>query len=120
MRQHMLRRQRGISLVGLLFWAVVLASSAVVGARVVPTVMEYYTIQGAVNRIARNNPATVPAVRQEFERIKQVEFSIQSINAADLQVSKENDKVKISFAYEKQIDLAGPVFLLIKYQGESK
>ncbi|HEX2013014.1 MAG TPA: DUF4845 domain-containing protein [Roseateles sp.] len=114
------RQQRGISLFGLLFWGIFLACVAVVVARVFPSVLEFYTIQGAVNRIAKNNPATVPAVRQEFERIKQVEYSIQSISSGDLVVSKDNERVRISFAYEKEVELAGPVFLLIKYQGRSQ
>lgn len=113
-------KQRGISLVGLLFWGVVLAFGGVVTAKVLPTVMEYYTIQNAIKRIARNNPPTVPAVRAEFERIKSVEYSITSISGADLQVSKDNDNVLISFAYEREIELGGPVYLLIKYQGQSK
>lgn len=110
---------RGISLIGLLFWAMFLACGGVVVARVAPTVMEFYTIQGAVNRIAKNNPATVPAAKAEFERIRQIEYSIQSITGNDLEVSKENDKVRISFAYERQVELFGPVSLLIKYQGHS-
>ena len=114
-----INQQRGFSLIGLLFWGVVLAFSAVVLARVFPTVLEFYTIQKAVDRIAVANPATVPAVRAEFERAIQVEFSIVSISAQDLVVTKDNDKLQISFAYDKQIDLAGPVFLLIKYQGKS-
>lgn len=120
MRQQLQSRQRGISLFGLLFWAIFLACGGVVVARVLPTVMEYYTIQSVLNRIVKNNPTTVPAVRQEFERIKQVEYSIQSIGGADLQVSKDNDRVQISFAYEKEVELAGPVYLLIKYQGRSQ
>lgn len=112
-------KQRGVSLIGLLFWGVVLAFTAVVLARVFPTVLEFYTIQKIVDRIAIANPATVPAVRAEFERAVQVEFSITSISAQDLVVSKENDKLQIAFAYDKQIDLAGPVFLLIKYEGKS-
>lgn len=117
---HASRRQSGISLLGLLFWAVVLSFLGIVTARVVPTVMEYYTIQGAVDRIAKGNPQTVPLARAEFDRIKQVEFSIQSISSQDLQISKDNDKVQISFAYEKQIPLAGPTYLLIKYEGQSR
>lgn len=121
MRQQSVKRSRarGISLLGLLFWAVLLACGGVVVAKVVPTVMEYYTIQNAINRIAKNNPGTVPAAKAEFERIKQIEYSIQSITGNDLVVSKENDKVRISFAYERQIELFGPVSLLIKYQGHS-
>lgn len=121
MRQQSMKRSRarGISLLGLLFWAVLLACGGVVVAKVVPTVMEYYTIQNAINRIAKNNPGTVPAAKAEFERIKQIEYSIQSITGNDLVVSKENDKVRISFAYERQIEFFGPVSLLIKYQGHS-
>ena len=35
-------------------------------------------------------------------------------------VSKENDKVVIGFAYDKQVPLYGPVYMLIKYEGRSK
>ena len=112
-------QQRGLSLIGLLFWGVVVAFAAVVLARVFPTVLEFYTIQKVVDRIAVANPATVPAVRAEFDRATQIEFSINSISAQDLVVTKDNDKLQIAFAYDKQIDLAGPVFLLIKYQGKS-
>ncbi|MBB5204390.1 hypothetical protein HNQ51_001704 [Inhella inkyongensis] len=112
-------RQRGVSLFGLLFWGVVIAFTVVVGAKIVPTVMEYSTILRAVNKVAQSNPATVAAARAEFARTKDVEYSIQ-IDPNSLQITKENDKVKISFAYEREIALGGPVFLLLKYEGESK
>ncbi len=114
------RGQRGISLLGLLFWGVLLAFTGVVAARVFPTVLEFYTIQTAVNRIAAANPATVAAVRADFDKAQQIEYSIVSINSKDLLISKDNDKVQISFAYEKQIELGGPVYLLIKYEGRSR
>lgn len=113
------RQQRGVSLIGLLFWGVVLAFGGVVAARVFPTVLEFYTIQRVVDRIAASNPSTVPAVRADFERAQQVEYSVTSISAKDLVITKENDKLQISFAYDKQIELGGPVFLLIKYAGQS-
>ena len=111
-------RQRGISLFGLLFWGVVIAFVAVVGAKVTPTVMEYYTIARAVNKVAAGNPATVQAARIDFDKIKQVEYSIQ-IDPNDLEITKENDKVKIYFAYQREISLGGPVYLLLKYEGSS-
>ena len=111
-------RQRGITLFGLLFWGVVIAFLAVVGAKVTPTVMEYYTIQRAVNKVAAGNPATVQAARIDFDKIKQIEYSIQ-IDPADLEITKENDKVKIYFAYQREIALGGPVYLLLKYEGSS-
>ncbi len=113
-------RQRGVSLLGLLFWGVFLAFTGVVAARVFPTVLEFYTIQTTVNRIAASNPATVPAVRADFDRAQEVEYSIVSISSKDLVIGKDNDKLQISFAYEKQIELGGPVYLLIKYEGRSR
>ncbi len=112
-------KQRGLSLLGLLFWGAVMACAAVVAMRVFPSVLEFYTIQRVVDRIAVSNPATVPAVRAEFERAKQIEYSIVSIAGGDLAISKDNDKLQIKFAYDKEIALAGPVFLLIKYEGTS-
>jgi len=115
------RRQRGLTLIGLLFWGAVIAVAAVVGMKVFPTVLEYYTVQRVVDRIAASNPATVPAVRQDFEKAMQVEYSIQSIKSGDLVVSKDaNDKVVIEFAWDKEIDLFGPVYLMIKYRGRSR
>ncbi|MEH0165241.1 DUF4845 domain-containing protein [Paucibacter sp. JuS9] len=120
LQRHTGRHQRGISLIGLLFWGVFLACGAVVTAKVVPTIMEFYTIQKAVDKIAAGNPATVPAARAEFDRIRSVEYSIVSVTGADLEISKENEKVRISFAYNREIDLFGPAFLLIKYEGRSR
>jgi len=114
-------RQRGLSLIGLLFWGAVVACVAVVGMKVFPTVAEYYTVQRVVNRIAAGNPATVPQVRAEFDHAKQVEYGIQSITSSDLVVSKDgNDKVVIEFSWDKEVDIAGPVYLLIKYRGKSR
>lgn len=115
------RHQRGLTLIGLLFWGGVIAVTAVVGMKVFPTVLEYYTVKRVVDRIAAGNPATVPQVRQEFDKATQIEYSIQSINGSDLVVSKDgSDKVVIEFAWNKEIDLFGPVYLLIKYQGKSR
>ena len=115
------RGQRGLTLIGLLFWGAVIAMLAVVGMKIFPTVLEYYTIQRVVDRIAASNPATVPAARSEFDQATITEYSIQSIKSGDLQVTKDgNDKVVIEFAYDKEIDLFVPVYLLIKYRGRSK
>lgn len=111
-------RQRGISLIGLLFWGVILAFLAIVGAKVFPTVLEYQATLKAVNKIAASNPATVAAARQEFDRIKAVEYSIQ-LTPAELDITKENDKVRIAFAFQRELHLGGPAYLLMKYEGQS-
>ena len=114
------RAERGITLMGLLFWAIVVAFVALMIVRVLPTVNEYSTILRAVQTIAKAAPATVAEARAAFEKQKEVEYSISSIGGKDLQVSKENEKVVIRFAYDKEIEIFEPVFLLIKYRGEGR
>ena len=114
------RRQRGVTLFGLMFWAIVVGFVALIGMRVLPTLNEYFTIQRAVNKIATEGMTTVPEIRNAFEKQKDIEYSITSIGGKDLQVTKENDKVVIQFAYDKEIEVVNPVFILIKYEGRSK
>ena len=39
------------------------------------------------------------------------------ITGKDLEVTKEGDKVVVSFAYQREIHLAGPAYLTLKYAG---
>ena len=114
-----LRAARGVSLLGLLFWAVVVACVAGVTLKVLPSLNEYSTIQRTVNKIASSGATTVPEIRAAFEKQKEIEYSISSISGKDLDITKENDKVVIGFAYEREVPLFGPVSLLIKFDGRS-
>jgi hypothetical protein len=117
---HTRRRQSGVTLLGLLMWAIVLGFGALIVMKVVPTVIEYSSINRAVNKIAAEGLTTVPEIRAAFERQKEIDYGITSISSKDLDITKENDKVVIRFAYNKEVELFSPVFLLIKYQGTSR
>jgi Domain of unknown function (DUF4845) len=111
-------RQRGVTLFGLLFWAVIVGFLALIGMRVLPALNEYFTIKRTIAKIATEG-STVPDIRAAFERQKDIEYSIVSITGRDLVVTKENEKVVVSFAYDKEVELVKPVFLLIKFEGRS-
>lgn len=109
--------QRGISFIGLLFVGVVLAMAGVVAAQVFPTALEFMAVQKAVQKAAAGQ--TVADVRSIFDKAAQID-DIKSIGSKDLDVSKEGDKVVVSFAYQREIHLAGPAYLVMKYDGRSK
>lgn len=112
--------QSGITLIGLLFWAVLISSFALVLMKVFPAVTEYRTIKGMVNKAAREGGGTVAEIRTSFERSSQIEYGVTSISAKDLEITKEDDKVVIKFAYDREIELIPPVYLLLKFEGQSK
>lgn len=113
-------RQRGVTLFGLMFWAILVGVGALVALKVLPTVNEFLTIKRAINMVAQSGAATVPEVRAAFDKQKEIDYSISSISGKDLEITKNNDKLVISFSYDKEIELMGPVYLLLKYQGQSK
>jgi hypothetical protein len=117
-RVHKASRQQGVTLFGLLFWAVIVGFLALIGMRVLPALNEYFTIKRTVAKIATEG-STVPEIRSSFEKQKDIEYSIVSITGKDLVITKENEKVVVSFAYDKEVELVKPVFLLIKFEGRS-
>ena len=109
-------RQRGISLFTLIFFLAVLGMVGAVGLRAFPSVLEYQAALKAINRA--KDESTVAAVRAAFDRAAEID-SITSIKGKDLEVTKNGDKVVVSFAYDKEFHLAGPAWLTLKYEGTS-
>ncbi len=110
-------RQRGMSFIGLVLVGALLAATGVVVAQVIPTVIEYLAIQKAVKKSAEGS--TVHEIRMIFDKATSID-AISSISGKDLEVSKENDKVVVKFAYQREIHLFGPAFLTLKYTGQSR
>ena len=96
--------QRGVTLFGLLFWAIVIGFMALVGLRVLPTINEYSTIKRAVEKVAASGATTVPEIRSAFEKQVQIEYGVTAISGKDLEITKVNEKVVIAFAYNKEIE----------------
>jgi len=115
--KHMNNRQRGISFIGVLFVVGVLAFAGVIAAQAFPTVVEFQAITKAATKAASGG--SVVEVRTIFDKAAQID-DIKSVTGKDLVVSKEGDKTVVSFAYNKEIHIAGPAFLLLKYAGRSK
>ena len=110
-------RQRGLSFLGLLIVGGLLAVIGVIGAQIVPTVIEYQAVTKAINKASLG--ATVAEVRSTFDKAAAID-NITSLSGKDLDVTKEGDKVVASFAYQREIHLAGPAYLTLKYTGRSK
>lgn len=111
-------RQRGITFLGIVFVGVVVGALGVLAAQVAPTVIEYRAILKAAQRAAESGN-TVPEIRAAFDRSKAVDY-FEAVSGKDLEVTKVNDRIVVEFAYDKEIHLAGPAFLLMKYRGRTQ
>ena len=110
-------RQRGISIVTLIFILAVLAGVGAIGLKAFPSVLEYQAVLKAVNRV--NGEVTPAGVRAAFDRAAQID-NITSITGKDLTIAKEGDATVVSFAYDKEFHMFGPAWLTLKYEGRSR
>jgi hypothetical protein len=111
--------QRGMSVLALLFVAIVVGFFALMAIRVFQPVNEYLTIRKAVNQIMKSGPASAGDVRKAFDRQKEIEYSIQSIESKDLVITQNGERLTTRFAYNVEVPIVEPVFLLIKFDGEA-
>ena len=109
--------QRGLSLISLIVLGVIVALGVIVGAKVVPTATEYMAINKAAKKAAAEG-SSVADVRAVFDRAQAVDY-FDAISGKDLDITKNGDDIEVSFAYDKEIHLVGPAYLLLKYRGGS-
>lgn len=117
-----MRTQRGIGFFGVLVLLIAIVFVAVIGMKVAPAYIEYFTIKKAVTGMVESGElrnATVADVRKAFDR-RAIVDEISSIGPNDLEVTKEGSEIVIGFAYEKRIPLFYNISVLIDFQGSSK
>lgn len=114
-----MRKQRGVALSGLLFWSIVLILVSVLGLKVAPTFIEYQKIVKDIKATAaKAGPeSTVADVRNSFDKFADIDAL--DFKGNQLDITKENGKIVISFDYEKRIPLFWNVSLLINYKGST-
>jgi len=118
MPNAVVRRESGLSLIGLLIFGIVIVMMVVVGMRILPTALEYAAINRAIARIATSGETGTTEIQRAFDRSAAID-DIVSIRGKDLLVKRDGATVSISFRYEKRIPLFGPASLLLDYQGTS-
>ena len=111
-------RQRGLSLVGVIVVGMIVVLLLILGFKIVPAVTEYLAVDRAVNKI-RNEGSTVPEIRAAFGRYATID-DIKSIQAKDLDITKDGDKIVISYAYAYPVQILDNVRLVIDFAGSTK
>jgi len=110
--------QRGLSLIGVLFIGVIVVMLLLLGAKLVPAIVEYIAIERAVQKI-KNEANTVGEIRSAFDRHATID-DIKSISSKDLDITKEGDRIVISYAYTYNIPVMDNVRIVIDFSGTTR
>ena len=110
-------RQRGLSFIGLVLIGVLAVGVFAIGGQAFPTYLEYLAVQKAAEKAKVGT--TVQEVQSIFDKAATID-DIKSISGKDLKVTKRGDKVVVSFDYQREIHIAGPAYLTLKYSGQTQ
>jgi hypothetical protein len=117
MKRSSRARQTGLSFFGLIFVLAVLAAVGVVVARALPTVLEYQAVVKSMEAAKSN--VTPQDVRMAFDKGAMVN-DIRSVTGKDLEITKVDDRNVLKVAYDKEIHMFGPAYLVLKYVHQTK
>jgi Tfp pilus assembly major pilin PilA len=114
-----MKSQRGITLLGMVFSAIIIVILVIGGLKIAPAYFEYFTAKKAIVALAQSNPkGTVGDIRYAFQLRAAID-NIDVIGPKDLEVTKEGDELVVSFSYTKRIPLFANVSLLIDFSASS-
>jgi hypothetical protein len=115
-------RQRGITLMGLIIGSFVLVLVALLGMRLLPSYIEYFTIKKALVGISKElsgREGSVSDVRRAFENRMAVD-DIKSVQPSDLGVTKEGNGFLITAAYRREVPLFANIGVYIDFEASSR
>jgi hypothetical protein len=110
----MMKKQRGLSLVGLMFAGGVLFFLALLGMRAVPVYLEYFKVRTAIQGLASSGNASAADLRKGFDKRAEMD-DIQGIRGEDLDIEKAGSGVVISVSYSRKVPLLAHASLMFDF-----
>ena len=114
---HQRTPQRGLSMLGFLFVAVVAVITVMIGFRVMPAYIEHYSIQKAMKQaLDETRDLNMTAeIRNNFQKHADAGY-IESINGKDLEVVKTRNEVSVTASWTRKLPMVANVSLLLEFE----
>ena len=117
-----MKRQRGVTFVGMIFIAGLIVFGAIVCLKLVPAYIEYATVKNHLRELA-NGPegrgGTAADIITGFRKRTQVD-DIQSVTSDDLTIEKDGSETLITATWSKKIKMFGNVSACLDFEAISR
>lgn len=113
------KSSRGFSTLSAMFWIAIVVGAVYIFFKVLPAMNEHFAVRKAIRSIVASGPATPLEVLNTFDRQKGID-GIESISGRDLEITREDGVLVITYGYDRKIPLFGGVSLLIRYEGTTR
>jgi hypothetical protein len=101
-----MRKQRGISLSGAIFWMVIIAFVGVMAAKLLPAYIDYFAVKKMFAAMEQNGETkgTVAHIRDAYDRRNAIE-DVKALNGRDLDISKAGGETVVTAAWSQKVPL---------------
>ncbi len=115
-----MKRQRGVTFVGMIFIAALIILGAIVALKLVPAYIEYATVVQHLREIARSPEArgSPREIQMLFSKRAQID-NIRVVTADDIEVTREGDSVVLTASYQTKVKLFGNLSACIDFEASS-
>ena len=121
MREAFERRQRGLTILGFVLVAAVVVIFAMVGFRVVPSYVEYYSVKKSLDDAMRSgnvDPNNLRLFRDDLARRLQTSY-VENVKANDAIVLRNGNQVTAELAWERRLHMFGNAWILLEFEAKS-
>ena len=121
MKGLVMRAEKGLTLTGFLFWAIVAVVGILLGFRLFPAYYEHYQIQRTLNVIANDESLrslTKRDVESSFVRRSTIE-NITAISVEDLVITREGGGWTLETQYSVKVPLFGNLSACMDFMARS-
>ncbi len=115
------RQQRGVTMVGMLLWGIVIVFLALLAMKLVPAYTEYITVRKILTDIGKeagSKDMSNPEIRERFSKRAMID-NITTVTPADLRINRMSGKTVVTVDYSFQTPLVANISLLVDFSATS-
>ena len=114
-------RQAGLTIVGFVLVAAVVMTIAMIGFRVLPSYIEYFSVEKTLKQTLLNSRdgVTPNEFRRDFD-LKASANYIDSVRGTDVELTREGNELIASASWTTTLHLVGNVSLLLEFEASAR
>jgi hypothetical protein len=114
-------RQAGITIIGFVFVAAVVLAIAMIGFRVMPSYIEYFSVEKTLRQTLEHSREGVSLAefRKDFDLKASADY-IESVRGSDIDLTRDGSQLVASASWTNTLHLVGNVSLLLEFEASAR
>jgi Domain of unknown function (DUF4845) len=117
---HNRKEQSGLTIIGFIFVAAIVLTAAMIGFRVLPSYIEYFSVEKTLKQtlISSRDGVTLAEFRKDFDLKASADY-IDSVRGSDIELQKQGNALVATATWSKTLPLVGNASILLDFQAEA-